>query len=392
MKKFFLAFCSFFVFSSFAFALSEGELKIWINGDKGYRGLAKVGDDFKKDTGIKVVVEYPDDVIGKFAQVAAAGDGPDIIIWPHDRFGQWSTSGLLSEIKPSKNLVAANEKFTWDALIIGNKVYGYPIAIEAIGLIYNKKYVKTPPKNFKEIHALDVKLQAQTKGQVRAILWDYNNSYFTWPMLSASGGYSFKLANGVYNTKTTGVNNQGAIKGASELKKLIDQGLMPKGADYGVMDAAFNSGEVAMMINGPWSWANLEKSSIDFGVAPLPAVGKNQSKAFVGVLGAGINSASPNKDLAIEFLENYLLQIDGLKKVNADVPLGAVANKVYMKELGQNPHINATFINAKNGIIMPTTPKMDVFWSSMNSALTNITSGRQAPKEALDGAKERIIK
>ncbi len=85
--------------------IEEGKLVIWINGDKGYNGLAEVGKKFEKDTGIKVTVEHPDKLEEKFPQVAATGDGPDIIFWAHDRFGVmhnpacWRKSRL---IKPSK--------------------------------------------------------------------------------------------------------------------------------------------------------------------------------------------------------------------------------------------------------------------------------------------------
>ena len=54
--------------------------------------------------------------------------------------------------------------------------------------------------------------------------------------------------------------------GAEVLASLINDGVMPKGVDYGVMEGAMNNGEVAMVINGPWSWANLEASGIEFGV------------------------------------------------------------------------------------------------------------------------------
>lgn len=87
------------MFSASALAkIEEGKLVIWINGDKGYNGLAEVGKKFEKDTGIKVTVEHPDKLEEKFPQVAATGDGPDIIFWAHDRFGGYAQSGLLAEI------------------------------------------------------------------------------------------------------------------------------------------------------------------------------------------------------------------------------------------------------------------------------------------------------
>ena len=57
------------MFSASALAkIEEGKLVIWINGDKGYNGLAEVGKKFEKDTGIKVTVEHPDKLEEKFSR------------------------------------------------------------------------------------------------------------------------------------------------------------------------------------------------------------------------------------------------------------------------------------------------------------------------------------
>ncbi len=71
--------------------------------------------------------------------------------------------------------------------------------------------------------------------------------------------------------------------------------------DYSIAEAAFNKGETAMTINGPWAWTNIDKSKINYGVTLLPTFNGKPSKPFVGVLSAGINAASPNKELAKEF-------------------------------------------------------------------------------------------
>ena len=44
----------------------------------------------------------------------------------------------------------------------------------------------------------------------------------------------------------------------------------------------------------------------------------------------------------------------------------------------------------KLGEPMPNIPEMGKFWSSMASALENISNGRQSPKEALDAAAARM--
>jgi maltose/maltodextrin transport system substrate-binding protein len=369
-------------------AAEPGKLLIWINGDKGYNGIQKIGDEFAKKTGVQVVVEHPEDAPTKFQQAAAAGKGPDIWIWPHDRIGEWIAGGLLQPLTPSKKAQAEIDPLAWKAFTVGGKTWGYPMSIEAVSLVYNKALVPNPPKTFDEVIALDKKLQAQGK---KAILWDYNNTYFTWPLLAANGGYPFKLkADGTYDAADTGVNNPGALKGAETLAKLIKDGVMPKGAGYADMEAGMAKGNVAMMINGPWSWDNLKKANIDFGVAKIPAVGGKKAAPFVGVLGAMVSKASPNRDVAVEFIENYMLSVNGLKTINADVPLGTPANKALFNELKSNPNIQATMASAQDGAPMPNNPEMGRFWSSMEAALKNMTEGRQSPKEALDGAAKRI--
>ena len=366
----------------------KGTLTVWINGDKAYNGLTEVGKRFEKATGVKVVVEHPQDAPAKFQQAAAAGKGPDVMIWAHDRAGEWVTAGLVEPIAPKAKFTGQFEKVGFDAFTFGGKQYGYPLAVESIGLIYNKALVPTPPKTFEEIFALDKELQKKGK---HAILWDYNNTYFTFPLLAASGGYPFgRNPKGDYVATDVGVNNAGAVQGAEMLNKLIADGVMPKGANYSSMEAAMNKGDVAMMISGPWAWANLKKAKIDFGVAPIPSIGGKPSKAFIGVQGAMINKASTNKQLAVEFIENYMLTLDGLKTMDADVSLGVTPHKDFYKTRAGDPLIAATMQNVRTGVLMPSLPEMNKFWSAMESALGNITQGRQKPKEALDAAAARI--
>ena len=372
-----------------ALAGEPGKLLIWINGDKGYNGLQKIGDEFAKKTGVQVTVEHPEDAPGKFQQAAAAGKGPDIWIWPHDRIGEWIAGGLLQPLTPSKKLRDDIDPLAWKAFNVGGKTWGYPISIEAVSLVYNKALVKTPPKSFEEVMALDKQLAKDGK---KAILWDYTNTYFTWPLLAANGGYAFKLKpDGTYDPADTGVNNAGAVKGAELLNKLIREKYMPEGSGYAEMEAAMAQGKVAMMINGPWSWDNLKKANIDFAVAKIPTVGGKKAAPFVGVLGAMLNKSTPNKDVAVEFIDNYMLSTKGLKMINDDVPLGTPASKTLFAELKSDPKIQATMASAQDGSPMPNNPEMGRFWSAMVSALGNIMDGRQSPKEALDGAAKRIL-
>jgi maltose/maltodextrin transport system substrate-binding protein len=375
------------VFST-AHASEPGKLSLWINADKGYAGIQKVGDEFTKKSGVPVVVEHPEDAPGKFQQAAAAGKGPDIWCWPHDRAGEWIAAGLIDPVKPSKKFQSEIDPTAWKAFTMGGKIWAYPISIEAIALIYNKDLIAKPPKTMEEIPALDKMLKAKGKS---AILWEYQNTYFTWPLLAANGGYPYKQKpDGSYDASDTGVNNAGALKGAELLAKFVKEGIVPEDTSGADTEAGVNSGSVAMMINGPWAWDNLKKSKINFAVAPIPSVAGKSAAPFLGVLGCMINHSSVNKELAVEFLEKNLLTVPGLEAMNAATPLGVPANKAFFNKLKNDPNIQATMESASSGHPMPNNPEMGRFWASMAPALGNLANGRQTPKEALDNAAKRM--
>ena len=376
-----------------AMAAAQGaqplRLLVWINGDKGYNGLQKVGDVFAREVGVQVVVQHPEGAPDKFTAAAAAGKGPDVFCWPHDRVGEWAKSGLIVPVRPARRLRERIDEGAWKAFTYQGQVWGYPIAIEAVGLIYNKALVKEPPATFDEVIALDRQLKPRGIG---AILWDYNKSFFTWPLLAGPGGYVFgRNAAGELDAAQVGVNQPGAVAGAAMVERLVRDGHMPRGARYAEMEAAFARGQVAMMISGPWAWDNAKKAGIDFAVAPVPAVVPGKpSRPFVGVLGCMVSSASRIKDVAREFVENHLLKVESLKTISADVALGTPADKAYFRELSADPRIVATMANAQAGEPIPNIPEMQRFFPAVDAALEAISNGRQSPKDAMDGAAARM--
>lgn len=363
-------------------ALAES-LTIWTGANRDKEQLEAAVAPFTADLGIEVTVEVVDpDLPQKFQQAAATGDGPDIVMWAHDRFGEWANGGLIQPVAPSDDWAAGVLEASLDAVQFGGETWGYPVAVEAVTLIYNKDLVDVPPTSFEELAGGEV--------SGGGILWDYNNTYFTMPMLMAGGGYAFQKVDGIYDGSTTGVNTEGAIAGAEVLKSLFDKGAMPQGVDYGVMDGAMANGEIGMVLNGPWSWGGYESAGINIGVAPIPTVGGKIAPPFLGVQALGINAASENADLAVELIENYLATDDGLSIWNANSALGALAD-ISAAESQDNELVSGMLDVAANGIPMPSNPEMGAFWAAMGPALTNITSGAATPTDALNDAAARIL-
>ena len=369
--------------------IAEGQLTIWINGDKGYNGIAKVGEIYTTKTGIKVTVSHPDQPEVRFQQTAATSNGPDIFLWAHDRFGDWVQTGLLAPIEPSKEEKEKFASFAWDAMTVGGKIYGYPLSVEAVGLICNKKLVPAAPENWEDFPKLDEELKKQG---ARAIFWDYTTPYYSYPLISAQGGYAFRKGlDGFYDVTETGIANDGAKAGFRFLADLVRNGHMDKGPDYAVMEENFAKGILGCIIAGPWALGSFKDAGIDYSVNRLPKLGGKRSRPFLGILGFTISSASPNKKLAIDFLENYLLTDSGLREVNNDRPLGVAALKSFQKTLGSDPVVAVTIENAKEGDLMPSVPEMSKFWPAFQNALKNATTGRETPDEAAETAAKRIL-
>ena len=215
-------------------------------------------------------------------------------------------------------------------------------------------------------------------------------------MFAAQGGYAFKArADGTVDVTDTGVNNAGALAAARVLDRLIREGRMPVGSGYPEMEAAMAQGHVAMMINGPWSWVNLQRVKMDFGVAKIPMVGSKSAVPFVGVKGFMINRATRHRELAVEFIEHYLMAPAGLRAIDRAEPIGAPASKAYFAEVVADPRVGdkiATIMaSARDGLPTPSNPEMGRFWAAMKTSLTHLSEGRQSPQQALDAAARRIL-
>jgi maltose/maltodextrin transport system substrate-binding protein len=120
-------------------------------------------------------------------------------------------------------------------------------------------------------------------------------------------------------------------------------------------------------------------------------LGDKPAKPFVGVLGCMIAAPSPMKDVAREFLENWLMKPENLRLVNANVPIGVPASKAFYAELERDPNIRASMASVKQGEPTPNIPEIGRFWTAMDAALEAITNGQQSPQAALDGAAARML-
>jgi len=373
------------------FAWTNGELLIWMDADRGH-ALEAIGKKFENDFGLKVTIEAPEKITDCFPIAAQMAKGPDIVIWAHDKVSEWADAGLIAPVQISEEFRNKFAPKAWQAVLHNKWIWGYPIALETVTLIYNKKLLDgPPPTRLSDLVSLNEKIKKEHPG-VTTILWDYKNSYYSWGILASAGAYVFAKNGPEDDLKNVGVGNRGAVEGLSKIIALIHAGVLPKSVSYSAVEDLMGQGKLAMMISGPWAWSNLIKNGIDFGVAPIPGVDENVGRPFVGVTVAYLNRSSPNQDLIKEFLESYALTDEGLTAMHDAKPIGVPALiSIYEKLAKDNPLLRQLKVAVEYGQVMPNIPQMGRFFSSVSGALQIATEGRASAKAALLEAEANML-
>ena len=374
-----------------ASAWVNGELSIWMDADR-VPAMQKAGHKFEHDYGIKVNVDATENIPNNFPLAAQSNKGPDIVIFAHDKVGEWADGGLIAPIPVDAAYRARFDSQAWEAVQHRREYWGYPLCFEVVGLIYNKKLVQTPPGQLSDLIEFNKQLKAEHP-DVMTILWDYASPYYSWGVFGSAGAYVFGRTEDGFDTKDIGIATPGAIDALNQLVGLVRAGVLPKAASMaGMPKQMMADGKLAMMISGPWDWPDLMKSGIDFGVVPVPGVGGKPGRAFIGVSVAYINRSSPNLDIARQFLEHYAITDEGLTAANRLKPIGIPALKSLYETMSKKDELLRQMkVCADYGEVMPNIPQMGRFWSAMGSALQIATNGQETPEAALKEARESML-
>lgn len=240
----------------------------------------------------------------------AAGSPPDLIEVTGFNVFQYMHEGVLAPLNKCfegtdivKN-VAHEDSYAVDDQ--GN-IYALNLSSRSLALFVNRQLfdeagVKVPT-NFAEFEAAAKALTDPSKGQYGLVLTNLPHSRFYESLLDMVAGYGGSFT----KDRKPDFTSPEVIKGITFFKKLFDEGVMPKGVkDAGAQYSYFDSGKVAMTIDGPWFWAAMEQQAPDLvkhvEVYPIPT----DTQATTGGINnlIGIAAKSPNYDLACQYLKS----------------------------------------------------------------------------------------
>ncbi len=139
-------------------------------------------------------------------------------------------------------------------------------------------------------------------------------------------------------------------------------------ADYNTQQSIFLEKRAPMMINGPWSIADVKKANINFGIAPLPPITKDGKeywpRPYGGVKDIYFAAGIKNKEAAWKFVKWFTTSPDAVKELS--LKLGYIP-PVFTPVLNdpdiQNDPVIYGFAQAvQHMYLMPKSPKMSAVW------------------------------
>lgn len=331
----------------------------------------------------------------QFVSSAQGGAGADVVLGPNDNIGTFATGSL---IQPADEVVSADflktlDPKSLDAAKYQGKQYMVPDRNgNELLLIYNKKLVPEAPKTFEELIDISKKLQADKKVQ-NGLVFNEVEPFFTIPYLAAFGGKVFADVNAASPEPT--LDTRAVKDWMSFVKKLHDDGIIPKEATDTVPDSLFKDGKVAFIVNGPWAFGDYQKANVDFGIAAIPSINGKDPAPMSAVKGYLISASvkdSAKKDAVKKFIEFMNTKDSQLAMVAAHSQLPTNLEALKDDKITKDALILGQKQQLDKSIPMPIVPQMRAIWDAMKPVQQEVLTGKTKPEDAAASMQQKAEK
>lgn len=333
-------------------------------------------------------------------QIAAlGGSGPALIHGPSDNVGPMVDLGVLQPMEELLDTAYINtfvqspvNSLTW----LNGHLYQVADQVgNHLCLVYNKKFIKDPPKTMGELIEIGRKtvrdLDNDGFPDQYALAWNYVEPYFFFPFFSGYGGRIFD-ENGIPE-----LNSPAAVNAMKLILRLRnDEKIIPKECNQDLAQSMFKEDRALMVIDGPWSWSGYRQAGVDFGVARIPMIDETGKWPSPMVSPRGY-SMNPNLDpdqkrITIELLR-YLTQTD----VDIEVAMNNVvipSNKIALNspQVRGNEILQASIDQMLVGQTLPVKTELRAVWDGMRKGYQAVLNGSLTPEEAAQSMQEETVK
>jgi len=328
------------------------------------------------------------DAPGKLQTDGPAKLAADVFLLASDHLGEMYQQGFIypNDVSDESEFMGSSV----EACSIDGQLYGFPAAIETPALIYNKSFVKEPPKTFEELVQISKEFLDKDKNKY-GFMMEVWNFYYVYAFISGYGGYVF--GNHGTDPFDIGLNSDAAIEAMNYYRTLKDViPLQREDISYDIKSGLFIEGNLVFDYNGPWAIKAYQDAGLDVGVVPLPLLPNGERPVtFSGVRTYCINTYTdyPN---AAKLLAQFLTSREALlRRYELTNQLPPRNDLLSEPEIRDNP-INSGFLEqAVHSQPMPSIPHMQAVWANMETAITELWNNPDADVKAeLDRAVNNI--
>ncbi len=379
-------------------ARGDVDLLIWADPERApyLQGFA---DEFGANNDVRVAVQQVPgaNLRGQLQTAGPAGEGPDIIIGPHDWIGELSANGVIVPV----DLGGREDEFldvAVDGFTVNDQIFGLPTAIEAIALYRNTDLVPEAPTSWEEVEETALRLQEEGAVEQGFVIpaGGEELAYFNQPFVTAYGGYMFaESEDGGYDTSDVGYDTAGGLEAAATLRRWVQEGFINPNITGDLMQEFFGNGQAAFALSGPWSLVQggrgFQETGVPFEVAPIPDVGGGTARPFVGVQGFMVSAFAKNPLLAQTFLLEVAATPEAQIELAEQLARPPALEEAYDQFVQENPVYEAFGQSAEQGQPMPSIPQMASVFSALRTAYELIYQNAEGtPESQFENAATQI--
>ncbi len=318
-----------------------------------------------------------------FIIAAVAGQGPDLVFGPADNAALFAETQVA---RPWDEVLTADflARFTPDGIVswrdrpwliadqIGNQLM----------LVYDRQAVAEPPATLGELVTLgrELTLRRGARTDRYALTWNYAEPYFFIPFLTGFGGWIMdEQGNPTLDTPEM----RRALQFVIDLRD--KHGVIPHYEDYNTANLMFLRRRAAMIINGPWSWA-------DYGVpdrsmlALLPVNEETglRCRPIVAAKGYVLNVNTPAEKFelvrrVLGYLVGEEVQVAMATRLFTTPTLHSALASPAIRD---NPVLQLAIEQAKYSIPMPVDSRLRFIWDGIREPYRRVFTDNLSPDEA----------
>lgn len=374
-------------------AAGNGSLTVWAD-DARAKPLQDIAAVFTRDKGVKVKVvqkglgEIRDD----FVSQAPSGQGPDVVVGPHDWLGKLVHNGVLAPLELGDR-AAAFSPVALEAMRYEGRTYGLPYAVDSIALLRNTELAPQAPASFDELLATGRRLVEQGRAELPvAVPVDAKSGspYHLYPLQTSFGCQVFGTKpDGAYDQAKLELDGPGCQRFGPWLRGLGKDGVLSTSLTADIATDAFLKGKTPFLLAGPWDAATFRAAHVPFAVDPVPSADGSPARPFVGVQGFFVGAKSANPILAQDFVLNYL-STPQAQRALYDTGGRVPATTAVLDQVENDPVVAGFARAAQAGMPTPNLPAMDSVWADWGLTQLAIIQGHGDPGELTGAMAARI--